>query len=68
MIVDNEDQEFISGLFPQSLESLTLSLYDIPLDEHSLPQNLKSLCLTTLNATVDIRHLPRSLEHNRYNS
>ncbi|EFA75121.1 hypothetical protein PPL_11195 [Heterostelium album PN500] len=64
MIVDSADQEFIPGLFPQSLESLELVMYDKPLGEYSLPPNLKSLHLASSDrpSRIDVGHLPRSLE------
>ncbi|EFA75122.1 hypothetical protein PPL_11196 [Heterostelium album PN500] len=66
MTVDREEQDFIPGLFPQSLESLYLSLYRNTLAEHCLPHNLKLLNIGTFHKPddyiIDVGHLPRSLE------
>ncbi|EFA75123.1 hypothetical protein PPL_11197 [Heterostelium album PN500] len=63
MKFDCRNQQFISGLFPQSLESLELAMHLHPLVENSLP-NLKSLHLSSYNPTsiVNIGNLPTSLQ------
>ncbi|EFA75176.1 hypothetical protein PPL_11250 [Heterostelium album PN500] len=56
------NQQFISGLFPQSLESLKLAMHLYPLVENSLP-NLKSLHLSFYSdSIVNIGNLPTSLQ------